>query len=113
MRFVTIFSGVGIGIPILFSLYWQLVDRFFTGDHHFAFLLKLQLLFWPSSIFMMGAAEASASDSLKMWLLSVGANMIVYGIVGSLFWRGIYKNKVFLLLIIVSIGFSWYKLWSL
>ena len=113
LNFVAIFSGVGLGIPILFSLYWQLADRFFEAVQQSTFLLKIQLLFWPSSMFMMGTAGAITSDSLKMWLLSAGTNVIVYAIVGSLFWLGIHKNKVFLALAIVAIGFGWYKLWNL
>jgi hypothetical protein len=113
MNFVAIFSGVGLGIPILFSLYWQLADRFFEAGQQSTFLLKLQLLFWPSSMFMMGTVGASTSDSVKMWLLSASANVVVYAIIGSLFWLGINKNKMFLVFAFVAIGFGWYKLWNL
>ena len=110
MNFVAIFSSVGLGIPILFSLYWQLADRFFEAGQQSAFLLKLQILFWPSSMFMMGTAGASTFESLKVWLLSAGANVLLYAIIGLLFWLGIHKNKVYLALAIVAIGFVWYQL---
>jgi hypothetical protein len=51
-------------------------------------LQMLTLALWPSGIFLMslGGGQSALSEVISVWFLSVGCNVILYGIVGSLFY---------------------------
>lgn len=107
--FVCRFVFMGVIVPILLSGLWLLVNS--ASIHNITFeivLEKITLLLWPSSISLLGGAGFSSHAlSIKLQLLSIVVNAILYGVLGLLAWYGVMKSRIFLLLPIVTVGAIW------
>lgn len=109
-RFVQVFAIIGMAVPIIFTLSWPILEK--TKHWHGTLgnaLATLQLLIWPSSIFMMATAGHEGLD-FKMLSISIAVNIVLYSIIGFIFWMGLKKHHWLLYVLVVLILLSWYKL---
>lgn len=113
-KLITIFSSAGLVIPILFTLIWRVLEQY---PHAWLsigrILVNVQLLVWPSSIFMMATAGHKGID-WGMLALSIAVNIILYAVIGFLIWWGINKYRWAIYCAIGLVLLIWYKLvaWS-
>jgi hypothetical protein len=107
MKFVALFSGAGLAIPILFSVMWWLGLKNIVIPTIWQNVL---LLFWPSYIGMMATAGATTAETLKMLVISIVVNIVLYTLIGFLVWWGLNKCRWLLYAVGISIMYGWYKL---
>jgi hypothetical protein len=62
---------------------------------------------WPSSIFLMATASMSVTQALPIIAASVGVNMVLYCIPGTLIWLGWSRHLYAFKLIAVAAGVIW------
>lgn len=112
-KFVSSFALVGAIIPILITWGWEPIEELLklkeTGLS-FRFY-QLGLMLWPSGIFMLAAKTPELFPELMSY--STGINIILYSIIGTLAWLGIYKYRIVLLLLAALIVSFWWQLLSL
>lgn len=112
-KFIGWFSLAGIIVPLLFTGIWVLLEK--TPQTYLSAgnkLEPLQLIVWPSSIFMMGTAGHEGID-YKMLALSVAVNVAFYALIGFLIWWGLNKQRWVLYVTAGAIAIGWYKLLTL
>lgn len=113
LRFVGISSLIGLVLPLLLSGIWKIIEGHPRVDISLGYwLVKLQLLIWPSSIFMM-AETGHRSNDLKLFGFSLTANVLLYAIVGLLIWWGLNKHCWILAVVAVLVVLGWWKLLTL
>ena len=106
-------AGLGVLVPFVLRAIWWLVDSYrvvSTGGK--VILEKITLVFWPSSFFML-AASSDKVLSAKLFVVSVLANVILYGGLGIMIYYGLTKYRVLLLAPIVIMFTIWWQLLSL
>jgi len=108
--FVKIFAMFGLSVPIILTLIWPILERsnYWYGTLGNA-LATLQLLIWPSSIFMIASAGYEGID-FKMLSISIAVNIVLYSIIGFIVWLGLKKHHWLLYVLVVLILLSWYIL---
>jgi len=114
-RFTGIFALVGVVIPILFRLTWWLIYYFEYRLHDLEFHIaveKLMLMLWPTSIMLM-AERPDAGPVSSVFIISTGANVIVYAAIGFLIWLGLRKHIVYFILAGAAILLLWWRLLTL
>lgn len=62
---------------------------------------------WPSSIFLMATASMSVTQALPIIAASIGVNMVLYCILGTLIWLGWSRRLYVFKLIAVAAGVIW------
>lgn len=110
IKCILYFSCLGLVVPIIFSivsLLYENMNRLLPS-----LLYKIQLMIWPSSIFMMATAANKHID-FKMLIVSIVVNVILYSLIGFFVWFGIYKQKWVLFVIGVLVLLAWYKILNL
>lgn len=110
VKLIALFSLAGFVIPILFSLIWWVLEQYprawlFIGG----ILVNVQLLVWPSSIFMMATAGHEGID-YGMLALAITVNIVLYASIGFLIWWGMYKQRWAIYCALGLILLIWYKL---
>ena len=113
-RFIGIFSLFALSLPLIFTLIWMILEKtkYWYGSLGNG-LATLQLLIWPSSIFIMATAGHHGID-YGMLSISVAANNIVlYSIIGFVVWLSLKQHRWLLYLLIMIIILGWYKLLAL
>jgi hypothetical protein len=113
VKLVALFSLIGLVIPILLTLIWKLLEQY---QHTYLSVGKVleivQLLVWPSSIFMMATAGHRGID-YGMLAISIAVNIVFYSLIGFLIWGGIHKQRWMLYFAIGLLVLIWYKLLTL
>jgi hypothetical protein len=116
IRFEVYSIVVGLVVPFIFIAIHIVLEKYQFSVSGFAdFVHGLQLLLWPSSIFLMATAGHKWYDRfvVEIFVLSLVANVIVYAVFGGLLWWGLYRQRWALFLILGVIIWGWYKLMSL
>ena len=95
LKFVAIFSALGLFVPVFFTITWSIIERFTQYSVKIGSdFVVIQILCWPSSIFMMATTGSRGSD-IKMFSISAMVNVLIYTIVGFLIWYGLINNDWF------------------
>jgi hypothetical protein len=111
-QFAILFGTVGIAIPIVFSALWAFLEKNLSLYRTVESVLShLQLLVWPTSIVMLGAAGGDRFWALLV--ISAVANAILYAVVGSLIWVGLEKQRWVLFLVLAGVILGWIVLLNL
>jgi len=113
VKIIGLFSLAGLAIPILFTLIWRLIEQYQRAYLSIGRVLEiLQLLVWPSSIFIMATAGRKGID-YRMLAISVIVNIAFYALIGFLVWWGLHKQSWMLYCAIGLLILIWYKLLTL
>ena len=114
LKFISIASAIGAAVPILSFCLWSILEWLPDLPKTISvFFTKGLVLFWPSSLALMGAAGMNKIQRLQLWILASGLNVILYSILGAIFWVGIFKFRPILPLLIIATLFAWYELLSI
>ena len=113
LKFVGICAVGGLLIPIVFSIAWAMLEKHSQLYLSLGRVLEvIQLLLWPTSLMMMGTAR-EASTNITVLLISSIANALLYALIGTLIWYGIYKQPWALFLVFIVVAAGWYSLFTL
>jgi hypothetical protein len=113
LKFVLLFSSVGFAIPILYEIKHLVIDKMRGFEMFFELAESLLPFLWPSCIIMMATNEENIPESILIFAISALVNTFLYASVGSLIWLGLYKNKIFLVVAILSVLAIWYRMYTL
>lgn len=109
LHFVFRFALAGTFVPIVLGAVWYVINN--ASSHNLSFEIvmgKITLLLWTSSFSLLaGAGFNNNSMGMKLFLLAVIINIILYSVVGMSVWYGIVKNHILLLLPIAAIVTLW------
>jgi predicted membrane protein len=109
LPFIFRFALAGAVVPVLLNILWWVINN--TSSHNLSFEIvmeKITLLLWPSSIALLaGAGFSNYAMSIKLLLLAVIINVILYSVLGLSVWYGFAKNHILLLLPIAAVGALW------
>lgn len=109
---ITLFSLAGLVIPILFTLVWRLLEQHPRAWLAIGAKLEIvQVLMWPSSIFMMATTGHDGID-YGMLALSITINIVLYASIGFLIWWGINKQRWAIYCALGLVLLIWYKLFT-
>jgi hypothetical protein len=106
-------AGLGALVPVVLRVIWWLVDSYgmvSTGGK--IVLEKITLVFWPSSFFML-AASSDKAFAAKLFMVSVLANVVLYGGLGISIFYGLTRFRMLLLAPIIVMTTIWWWLLSL
>ena len=113
-RFVSVASALGTGIAGVWWLAYYVIGGaspgFRSNLSSAPGLDALLLLFWPTSILLLGDPTDS---NVGLLLLAAIGNALLYGILGLLLWIGIYRSRAILLAPVLLIAGIWALLLSL
>jgi len=113
IKFIGFFSLVGLVLPCLFFIAWRFLEDAPNLYGSIGNKLELlQLVAWPSSIFMM-ATTGEGGMNFEILVISITVNVILYAIIGFLIWFGLYKQRWVLFCTAASLLLSWYFLLTL
>ena len=103
VKFVYIFSTIGFALPIVIIILDYQLNIW--NDY-------LCLMFWPSSIIMMATAREVGITRrlLTFYTGAIMVNIVLYAAIGAITWLGIHKNRFILYILVIAIGFGWYKM---
>lgn len=112
-RLMGLFVLVGVAIPVLWFAFDSMMLRghprlsnYLLNTLHFD---RVLLAIWPSSVLLMADPEGK---SLLLPILSLLANVALYGVVGLLVWLGLRRHRAFLAVVAAGIGLGWYVLFG-
>lgn len=109
LPFIFRFALAGAFGPFVLSPVWYVINN--ASSHNLSFEIvmeKITLLLWPSSFSLLaGAGFNNNTMGIKLFLLAVIINIILYSVVGMSVWYGVTKNHVFLMLPIVAVAMLW------
>jgi hypothetical protein len=93
------------GTIVAFALFSILTayNRASAWGHSRAIVEQLVLLFWPSGLML-----ATDRADLLLLLISVICNTILYSLPGVMFWYGVVRRRVFLIVPIFLIAGLWW-----
>ena len=109
MRFLALFAGAGLGIPLIFTFIWYMRD-YHTFDN---VSITIQLFLWPSSLVMMATAGKEGVEFYQFLATSIAINILLYALIGLLVWWGMNKQRWILYLTVVLILLLWLRLLTL
>lgn len=113
VKFTALFSLVGLVIPVILTLFWKLLEQYRHAYLAVGRVMEIvQLLIWPSSIFMIATAGSKDID-YGMLALSIITNIAFYAVIGFLIWWGLNKQRWVIYLAMGLIALIWYKLFTL
>jgi hypothetical protein len=101
-------ATAGAFTPIILHIIWRLDNNMLLLSNSAKIILqKITLALWPSSFFML----AASGD--EPYLLSVLANIALYGILGIGIYYGLTKHWLILIFPILGTCLIWWGLFSL
>ena len=115
MRFIGLFSIAGLFIPAFFlTLWWGLIKAKLAPHLWLALKIEtIQILFWPSSFFLMATENQGAGAALQTEVISIIINVLLYALIGLLVWYGLKKQRWILYVTAGVVAIGWYKLLTL
>ena len=106
-RFVFFFVAAGALLPAvwlgLYRVYPVVIESLMSA----AWMGGLLLVLWPSSILMLGDPR---DTSVILPVLSLSLNVVLYGILGVLFWIGLKRVRTVLIVTVALLLLGWYGL---
>lgn len=110
-RFTGLFAVIGCIIPLVFRLLWYFLNQTTYGWLHQT-AQKLMLLLWPTSLMTLPSSDEPGFE-VKLFLISVTANVVLYIVFGILIWLGLRKHISFLGIVSVLVFALWWRLLTL
>ena len=98
---------IGLTVSLVFITLWALFERFISL-HASVIVEDIQLILWPSSIFLMATCNAGLADRIEIYSISIGVNVLLYSVAGLSFWYGIEKHSW---LMGISLGMLLMMIW--
>lgn len=105
-KFVFSFSFAGFVVPVTLYFLTKLADNNKLVEVGY-WLFKIELLIFPSSIFMMDSTDQTEFEN---FITTTTMNIILYSLLGLLIWYGIYKQRWVLFLAGFLVVVIWLKL---
>ena len=109
-KVLSLFAFSGLLFPLCMTVVWKILETnqaaYITIGRS---LEKFQLMFWPSSIFMLATAGKPGLD-LTILAISISVNILLYVGVGSLAWWGVHRQRWVLYVVSGLILYGWYIL---
>jgi hypothetical protein len=103
-RVVGVFGAIGLLIPLAFGSLWSVLEHYpalwLRAD---IIVMPIQLMLWPSCIFMIGTQGFAAFGAAAM------LNVMLYVLVGYLVWLGLARHLV-LYLVFLGIAGLWVRM---
>ena len=101
LRYIYIFSTIGFAIPVVILIMGSLNIRFFY----------ISFMFWPASLgsIVLAREVGITWRVIQVYTEMIVVNIVLYAIIGTITWLGIHKNRFILFLLVMAIGFGWYK----
>lgn len=113
LRFTSLFAFLGVTIPLVFRWLWWSFQYFKITDLDIhIFVQKLMLMLWPSSLMSLPASDGSGFET-KLFLMSLVANVFLYGIIGVGIWFGLRRHISFFVPVSLVVITVWWILLSL
>ena len=104
-QFTAIFAATGVLVPVVFRAMWYFLNQ--SANVKAGLIMeKLMLVLWPTSLMTLPASPDPGFET-KLFLISMIANVVVYGVFGLLIWLGLRKHVSFLALA----GFPLFAVW--
>lgn len=104
-QFTAIFAATGVLVPVVFRAMWYFLNQ--SANVKAGLIMeKLMLVLWPTSLMTLPASPDPGFET-KLFLISMIANVVVYGVLGLLIWLGLRKHVSFLALA----GFPLFAVW--
>ena len=95
----------GVLVPVVFRAMWYFLNQ--SANVKAGLIMeKLMLVLWPTSLMTLPASPDPGFET-KLFLISMIANVVVYGVLGLLIWLGLRKHVSFLALA----GFPLFAVW--
>ena len=111
LKFTTIFSFAGFLFPILIRIIWNFIDKSKNIDLSITFQ-KITLLLWPTFLMVLPSSQEAGVET-KFFLVSLGANVIFYTILGMLFWLGLRRHIAYFFIAGIPLVLIWWWLLNL
>lgn len=107
-RFIAAYAGLGLLIPLVFRAAWHFIDQ---GTNLKAGIIveRLMLMLWPTSLMTLPTSDEPGFET-KLFLISLGANVVFYALVGFLIWLGLRKHVGFFVIPILLLPAMWWWL---
>lgn len=111
LRFTGLFALLGLIIPLVFRWLWWSFQYFKITDLSIhGIIQKLMLMLWPTSLMSLPVSDESGFET-KLFLMSLVANIFLYGILGVGIWFGLRRHiSVLAPVFLVVITVWWYLL---
>lgn len=107
-KFTASFALAGFLVPLIFRAGWSLINKSgYLNIHIIA--EKLMLLLWPASLMTL-PASSDPEFEVKLFLLSLAANVILYTVLGMLVWLGLRKHVGFFAIAGIPLVAIWWWL---
>lgn len=110
-RFITTFAGLGLLIPFVFRVVLYFIDQSMNLKAGII-VEKFMLILWPTSLMTLPANDEPGFE-IKLFLISIGANVGLYVLVGFLIWLGLRKHISFFVIPLVLLSAMWWWLLTL
>ena len=104
--FVAGFAALGLAIALCFKVLSPLLT---TADSIY-YATQAALILFPSSILNLAASPDDPGGANKLFLLSMGLNIVLYGAIGLLLWLGRRKHVAYFALLVALLVGIWWRL---
>lgn len=104
--FVAGFATLGLAI----SLCFKVISPWLTSADSIYYATNAALVLFPSSVLNLAAPPDDPGGANKLFLLSMGLNVALYGIIGLLVWLGRRKHPAYFVLLVALLVGIWWRL---
>lgn len=111
IKFTYISAGAGLLVPLMFRAVWYFINQHANIKTQII-VEKLMLLLWPTSLMTLPSSP-DPNFEVKLFIISLVSNILVYAIFGALIWLGLRKHVSFLAIAGFLLIALWYWLLSL
>lgn len=111
LKVISIFAGAGLLGPLMLRSVWYFLDQY-TNLKTQLIVEKLMLLVWPTSLMAL-PSSIDPGFEVKLFIISLVTNILLYVILGSLVWLGLRKHIGFLVVACILLIILWSWLLSL
>ena len=110
-RYIERFALAGFVVPLMFMAVWELYFKYTPRHHKLASVIEvIQLLLYPSSLFMLATADLRGLEVLGTLAVSITVNMVYYTFVGFFIWFGVERQRWVIYLLLGLILWGWHTL---
>lgn len=111
-RWIGVSCAVGLLVAIVLTVVWQ--SSAATPSNSLGWARtneQIMLMFWPTSLLMMGANDTS---SLYVgWIFAAITNALLYGVLGAILYVGTRKTRWGFAALVVFVITWWWHSWNL
>lgn len=95
---------------MVFRVAWYFINQSASLNVS-VFADKLMLMLWPTSLMTLPVSDEQGFET-KLFLISLGANAVLYALVGLLIWLGLRRHVGFFVIPIILLPAMWWWLWT-